>query len=206
MFRLYFLVFEGAPRFDTAYVHPHESPGVMTLPLIVLAAASLLVGLLVGWPPENGFIHHFLEPAFEHGAAEEHHVEAGLTLTNSILATLAAVGGLALAFLMYRRGSPSPAALGARFQRLYRFLLGKWYFDEIYDTAFVRGTRDVAFGSWFFDRHVIDGLVNGTAAAVVGASGQLRRLQTGFVGNYALAIAFGLVLFVGIYLVTAALR
>ena len=208
MFRLYFLVFEGAPRFDAHHVHPHESGPVMAVPLVILAVASALVGVLIGWPPEAGFVHSFLAPSFERGGAvaEEYHPEVFEILMNSVAATVVAVAGVVLAYLMYRRGSPRPEALGARFRRLYRFLLGKWFFDEAYDAAFVRGMRDLAYGSWFFDRNVIDGMVNGTAAAVAGVSSQLRRVQTGFVGNYALAIAFGLVVFLGIYLLTAALQ
>jgi NADH-quinone oxidoreductase subunit L len=208
MFRLYFVVFEGKPRFDEEHVHPHESPPVMAVPLVLLAIATCVLGLLVGIPPEHGFIHQFLGPVFEHGAEGEH--AAALTMTETAtlmgIATIVALAGVVLAYSMYRRNRPSPEAVGARWPRLYRFLLNKWWFDEIYDASFVRGTKDLADGSWFFDRHVIDGLVNGTAAAIAGLSRLFSRIQTGFVGNYALAIAFGMVLFVGIYLVTSTLR
>jgi NADH-quinone oxidoreductase subunit L len=206
MFRLYFVVFEGEPRFDAAHVHPHESGPVMTIPLVLLAIAAVLAGIVLGLPPEQGFIHTFLAPVFEHGAGEEHHVDMGQVIVLSTVATVVALAGIVAAYMMYRRHNPAPEAVGARFPRLYDFLLNKWRFDELYDGLFVRETRDVAKGSWWFDIHVIDGLVNGTAATVAGISAQLRKVQTGFVGNYALAIAFGLVLFVGIYLVTASLR
>jgi NADH-quinone oxidoreductase subunit L len=208
MFRLYFTVFEGEPRFNTERVHPHESPPVMAIPLVLLAAASVVAGLIVGFPPEHGFIHSFLGPVFEHGAEGEHAVALTLaeTLTLSAVATVVALSGIVLAWSMYRRNRPSPEAVGARWPRLYRFLLNKWWFDEIYDVAVIQPTKDIAAGSWFFDRHIIDGLVNGTAAAVAGLSRLFSRIQTGFVGNYALAIAFGMVLFVGIYLVTSTLR
>ena len=77
MFRLVFLVFFGKPRFDTEKVHPHESPWTMTVPLIILAVFALGFGALVGFPPDDGEFHHFLEPAFESHSAEV--VESGST-------------------------------------------------------------------------------------------------------------------------------
>jgi NADH-quinone oxidoreductase subunit L len=207
MFRLYFIVFEGRPRFDAHHVHPHEAGPVMAIPLVLLAAASVGAGLLLGWPPEEGFIHRFLAPVFAHGGEAEHHaVDLGKVLIKSAVATGVALLGIILAWSMYLRGRPAPEAVGARWPRLYRFLLNKWGFDDLYGATVVQGTKDIAYGAWFFDRNVIDGLVNGTAAAVAGISRGLARLQTGFVGNYALAIGFGMVLFVGIYLITATLR
>jgi NADH-quinone oxidoreductase subunit L len=179
---------------------------MMAIPLVLLAAAALVAGLIAGWPPEQGFIHQFLEPVFAHGAGEVHAIDMTQVLIKSIVATVVALAGIALAYAMYMRRSPDPVAVGARYPRTYQFLLNKWRFDEMYDALFVRTTKDTASGSWMFDIHVIDGLVNGTAAAVAGISSQLRKVQTGFVGNYALAIAFGMVLFVGIYLITASLR
>ncbi|MCC6626844.1 MAG: NADH-quinone oxidoreductase subunit L [Chloroflexi bacterium] len=203
MFRLYFVVFEGPPRFDASRVHPHESPWSMTVPLILLAIAATLAGLLLGWPPEQGFIHQYLAPVFAHGEGEAHAIDMGTVLTMSAVATVVALAGVALAWSMYRRSAPDPVAMGQRFRRPYQFLLNKWRFDDLYDGTAVQGTKDVAAGANLFDRHIIDGLVNGTAAAVAGFSRGLSRVQTGFVGNYALAIAFGMVLFVGIYLITA---
>jgi NADH-quinone oxidoreductase subunit L len=205
MFRLYFVVFEGAPRFDQEHVHPHESPPAMTVPLILLAIAATLAGLLLGWPPEQGFIHHYLEPVYAH-AGEAHAVDMSTVLMLSAIATVVALAGIGLAWSMYRRGRPDPEAVGQRYPRTYQFLLNKWRFDEVYDATFVQGTKDVAAGSNWFDRYVIDGLVNGIAAAVAGISRGLSRSQTGFVGNYALAIGFGMVLFVGIYWLTIGLR
>ncbi len=208
MFRLYFLVFETRPRFDPEHVHPHESPPVMAIPLLVLAVATFFAGMLFGIPPEQGFIHQFLGPVFGHGSSEEaaHHIDPIAVAIKSVVATVVSAAGIVLAYAMYQRGTPSPEALGARYQGVYQFLLHKWRFDELYDAVFVRPTLALARGSWVFDAKVIDGMVNGTAALVASASAQLRKVQTGFVGNYALAVAFGMVLFVGIYLITATLR
>jgi NADH-quinone oxidoreductase subunit L len=173
---------------------------------VLLAIASVLAGLIAGWPPEQGFIHQFLGPVFAHGEAAEHHIEPLSVLIKSAIATIVSLGGIWLAYAMYVRGSIDSVAMGERFRGLFRTLANKWYFDEIYDALFVRQTFSLSRGIWLVDQYVIDGLVNGTAALVAGVSGQLRKVQTGFVGNYALAIAFGMVLFVGIYLITASLR
>ena len=71
MFRLVFLTFFGRPRFDTAHLHPHESPMTMAAPLVLLAIPSVLIGAIVGWPPEEGPIHDFLGPVFEGEVVEE---------------------------------------------------------------------------------------------------------------------------------------
>ena len=65
MFRLIFMTFHGKPRDEEAFAHAHESPRSMTIPLIVLAIPSVLIGLALGLPPEDGHIDHFLEPVFE---------------------------------------------------------------------------------------------------------------------------------------------
>jgi NADH-quinone oxidoreductase subunit L len=208
MFRLYFLVFEGQPRFDQAHVHPHESGPTMALPLVILGVASLLAGVVLGYPLEQGFIHQFLKPVFAHGA-EGYAAAINYTeiITYSAIAVGVALLGILLAWSMYMRGAPAPERIRERFRGVRRFLEAKWGFDAFNQAVFVASTREVASFLWqVVDVHIIDGLVNGTAAAVSGISGQLRKVQTGFVGNYALAIAFGMVLFVGIYLVSASLR
>jgi NADH-quinone oxidoreductase subunit L len=208
MFRLYFVVFEGRPRFDEGHVHPHESGPVMAIPLVLLAISSVVAGFIAGWPPEQGFIHQFLGPVFAHGGEGEHHaIDMTKIFTLSAVATVVSAAGIALAAAVYLFRSIDPAAIGARFAGLYRFLVNKWYFDELYEGVFVRPTRELSLFSWqIVDVHIIDAAVNGTAGAVAGLSSLLRRVQTGFVGNYALAIAFGMVMMVGIYLVTSSLR
>ena len=202
MFRLYFLAFEGQPRYDQEHVHPHESPKTMTVPLILLAIPSVVIGALVGLPPDSGAIHTFLGKAIRSDLFESHGpVSSSTTWTFGIISSLVAVGGIFLAFTMYMRRNPNPYALGDRLHWLWTFLWHKWYFDEIYDVLFVKGTYYFAMACWAFDRHVVDGAVNGVATVVGKSSGRLRRVQTGFVANYALAIALGAVLIVGVYLI-----
>ncbi len=202
MFRLYFLTFEGKPRYDTAQVHPHESPATMTMPLLVLAVPSIVIGALVGYPPENGLFHKFLHKTIGSELLEASGpVEFETTLIFGVLSSVAAIFGIGLAYLMYVRQTPNPYTLGDRLHGLWTFLYKKWYFDEVYNALFIGGTRQAAHGLWWVDANIIDGAVNGIARSVNRSSGQLRRVQTGFVANYALVIALGMVLIVGVFLI-----
>ncbi len=197
MFRLVFLVFFGKPRYDEQHVHPHESGSWMTIPLILLAIPSLLIGF-IGFPPEDGWFQRFLQHSFEH--IEEHHVSMTTTVTFGVISTVAAAGGIFAAWLTYSRGAISAEALGERYPALYQFLLNKWYFDELYDRVFVQPLKVFSMFLWrIVDVGVIDAAVNGVATGIGGISQRLRHVQTGLVANYALAIALGMVLLVGVY-------
>jgi NADH-quinone oxidoreductase subunit L len=198
MFRLVFMVFFGEERFDTAHIHPHESGRWMAVPLVLLAIPSVLVGF-VGFPPEDGPFHHFLHHAFEH--VEEHHVATSTSITFGIISTIVALGGIAVAYLAYFSGAINPREVGARFQGLYQFLLNKWYIDELYDRVFVRPLRAFSTFLWrVIDVGVIDAAVNGVAIGIGAIAQRLRHVQTGLVANYALAIALGMVVLLGVYL------
>jgi NADH-quinone oxidoreductase subunit L len=198
MFRLVFLVFFGKERFDTAHLHPHESGPWMAIPLVVLAIASVFAGF-VGFPPEDGWFHHFLHHAFEH--IHPHHVSMTMTWTFGIVSTVVAVSGVLVAWLTYHRGIISNVALGERFPHVYQFLLNKWYFDELYQKAIVNPLKSASVFLWkVVDVGVIDATVNGVATGIAATSQRLRTVQTGLVANYALAIALGMVILVGVYL------
>jgi NADH-quinone oxidoreductase subunit L len=235
MFRLVFLVFTGEPRYNTAQIRPHESPLSMAIPLVLLAIPSFIVGYLLGWPPEAGRIHAFLDPVFAgpvdsaegdevaslymiqeepaaegepaddgHGAAgaaaeEEHHVSNELIIGFALASTAAAAGGVLLAWLTYaRQAIPAPEA---RAGAIYRFLRDKWRWDELYNGVIVRPLGNLADALWrVVDTAIIDGAVNGVAAGIGAVSQRIRHVQTGLVTNYALAIALGMVVLVGIYL------
>lgn len=203
MFRLYFLAFEGKPRYDEEHVHPHESPMTMTIPLVILAIPSVVIGALLGWPPDAGAIHTFLGKTIQSTIVEEAHgaVSTSTSWTFGIISSLVALGGILLAYTMYLRLTPNPYKLGDRLHWLWTFLWRKWYFDELYHAVFVQGTLALAMACWAFDRYVVDGAVNGVATVISRSSGRLRRVQTGFVANYALVIALGAVLIVGVYLI-----
>ncbi len=198
MFRLVFLVFFGKERFDTDRVHPHESGPWMAVPLVLLAIPSIFIGF-TGFPPEAGRFQHFLEHSFEH--LHPHHVSSTMTWTFGIISTVVAVSGIVVAYLTYSKGTISAEALGARFPVAYRFLYNKWYFDEIYGRFLVRPLQRSADFLWrVVDIGVIDAAVNGVATGIAAISQRLRTVQTGLVANYALAIALGMVIIVGVYL------
>jgi NADH-quinone oxidoreductase subunit L len=226
MFRLVFLVFTGEPRFNPAEVHPHESPLSMVAPLVLLAIPSVVLGFWIGWPPEAGAIHTFLEPVFadaeegtsegdvvaslymvqdeshaegEEGAAAEHHVSNETIIAFGVASTIAALAGIGLAYATY--SARTIEAPEERASALYRFLRDKWRWDELYDKAIVRPLSALADGLWrVVDVRIIDGAVNGVGYGIGALSQRLRHVQTGLVTNYALAIALGMVVLVAIYL------
>ncbi len=195
--RAMWLTFYGEPRDHHLYEHAHESPSVMTLPLIALAVGTAVLGILVGFPPEQGFIDAFLRPVFE---GEGGHVpELATIATLAAVSVAAGVLGILAGLSMYVRHRPDPAAVSRAAGPLYRLLVNKYFVDELYDRRIVEAFR-AAFGAmWAFDIHVIDGLANrlGWLAAIGG--GALRRAQTGIVGNYALTIVAGLLVILVAY-------
>jgi len=201
-FRMIFLTFHGEPRFKGS---PPESPRVMTLPLIALAIPSALIGLAVGLPPDEGAIHRWLEPIFTLPgvAALPHELpSAALSWGGFLASTVLSVGGIALAYAMYLSGAINPATIGARFTPVYRFLVHKWYVDELYNATIVRPLAAFSRFLWrWVDIGFIDGIVNGIGWLVGALAQRLRRVQTGVVSNYALAIVLGTVLIVGVYLI-----
>ena len=190
--RAIWLTFHGQPRDPHLFEHAHESPRVMTVPLLALAVGTVLAGA-IGIPPDQGFIHSFLAPSVETGAAE-HVPPLGTIVFLALASVVASVIGIAISLSMYARGRPDPAAVARASGPYYRILVNKYYVDELYDHRFVDVARAVAGASWAFDVHIIDGLANrvGWALALGGAG--LRRAQTGIVGNYALTIVAGLLL------------
>jgi len=201
MWRLLLLTFFGSSRVDHAVAHHvHESPPVMTGPLWILAVLAAGAGVW-GMPAAEGtLIGRFLEPVLRHGAAPEavHHGPAwGLM----VVSVLAALGGIAVAWWMYGLGRADLAKVGVPQNALHRVLLHKYYVDELYDWLFVRPT--VAVARWCaqaFDLGVIDAAVDGVAALVARSATTLRRLQTGFVMNYALTMLIGVVALLGLLL------
>jgi NADH-quinone oxidoreductase subunit L len=200
---------------------------------VLLAIPSVVIGWLIGWPPEGGSIHTFLEPVFhdatdtaegdevamlyllqeetvpagqeegegDHGAGvvEEHEVSEQTTIAFGVASTVAAVAGIGLAYLTYSRRTI--AAPEERASALYLFLRDKWRWDELYNGAIVRPLSNLANALWrVVDTRVIDGAVNGVGFGIGAVSQRLRHVQTGLVTNYALAIALGMVVLVGIYL------
>jgi len=192
-FRLVFLAFFGAPRMSKEVAHHiHESPPSMTVPLIVLAIGTVVAGLAFGIPSSTGTpFARFLQPVLPHGDAEH---GAGIAFTLLLLSAVVAIAGVALAWYVYGRSPVRAASIGVARNPLHKLLLEKYYVDEIYDFLFVRPIYRLSL--WLarvFDPGVVDGLVNGTATAVLAWARGLRRVQTGYVMNYALGILLGAV-------------
>src|ERR1700693_685941 len=177
MFRLIFMTFHGASRVDHEVEHHiHESPKSMTVPLMILAALSV-VGGWIGVPASLGGSNHFerwLEPVIfspvgiHAGISGAQLGEAQRDPTEYLLmvvSVLIALGGIWLARLIYLQREGLADKLAASWSGLYGLLSHKYYMDEIYDALFVNRTKDLATALGMFDRGVIDGLgVNGSAA------------------------------------------
>jgi NADH-quinone oxidoreductase subunit L len=180
--------------------HVHESPPVMTIPLGVLAALTVLAGLALGIPSAQGTIFaRFLAPVFPLHAAGGH---AGLSAyALLLLSVIVAVAGVLLAWLNYGVRRVKAEAIGRPGNIVHRILLDKYYVDEIYDACFVRPIRRLSdFSALIFDARLIDGIVNGMGKAVVGWAQGMRRVQTGYIANYALTMLLGAVVVLGFLL------
>jgi NADH-quinone oxidoreductase subunit L len=187
MTRLMLMTFFGEKRWAEG-VHPHESPRIMTVPLIVLAALSVLGGVLL----LGDFVVDFLAPVT--GVAE-HHEPPLPPIVITIIVTLVVAAGVAAAwFLVGRRDVPREAPQDVSFA--VRAARADLYGDAINDGLVVRPGRGLVDGLTTFDRVGVDGVVEGGSAAVGGISGVLRRSQNGFVRSYALSLLGGALLVV----------
>ncbi len=196
MLRCYCLAFEGFPR-TAGHQHPHESPRVMTVPLVVLAVFATFIGF-AGFPPEHGAFHAFLAPVFEAAGGSSHHAPAAGAVPLAVLSLAIALGGIGLALQCYLRRPELPDLFTARYPGLYRLLWNKYYVDECYDAAVVEPIRRGSLWLWQrFDEAVIDGCVN-EAGEMFQDTGQiLRRIQSGYVMNYVLSFLAGVVVILG---------
>jgi NADH-quinone oxidoreductase subunit L len=190
MFRLWLMTFTGKPRDEHVYEHAHESPWVMTLPLILLAICSLAVAW--GWPlhsAEESFLgghHHSLlwysKPAAvaANFGAEEMYASQYHSLAE-LLALGMGVIGVLFAFLFYYAHVLNPEEAREQFPGVHRFLWHKWYFDELYSAVLVRPALVIAGWCQTFDARVIDGFVDGLGGRVVGVSRESGRFDLGII-------------------------
>jgi NADH-quinone oxidoreductase subunit L len=189
MSRLFFMTFHGKKRWSED-VHPHESPLVMTIPMMVLAVGSAFLGLLLG---PTGAITSWLDPVVGAEPAGDHPVLPVPVLL--VLSFLLIVAGTALAWLRYwREDVPAVAPRGSLATRAARRDL---YQDDVNEGALMRPGIHLTRWLVFFDRKAVDGTVGGMAALVGGSSGRLRRVQNGFVRSYALTMLLGVVVILG---------
>jgi NADH-quinone oxidoreductase subunit L len=193
MSRLVFLTFFGERRWPEGR-HPHESPPVMTAPLLVLGLLALVGGFALStFSGVGGRIQEFLQPVL--GRAPEAGSASLSAFWLSVIATVLAFAGVGVAWYLYGSGRVQWLALRERFAAGWRVLSHKLYVDELYEFFTVRlGSGLVAFLAGPVDQGVIDGAVNDLAGAVGGAASRGRRLQTGLVRTYAVGVLGGAVL------------
>ncbi|MCT4655205.1 MAG: NADH-quinone oxidoreductase subunit L [Cohaesibacter sp.] len=198
--RLVFMTFHGKERMSAdVKAHIHESPKVMTVPLMLLAVGAVFAGMIF-----SSFFYGSNFDAFWKGALyvgpennlieEFHHVPWAVKLAPFVMM----LSGLIGAYIFYIKNPSLPKQLADRHQWLYQFLLNKWYFDELYDFIFVQPSKKL--GSFFWkkgDERVIDYYgPNGIAARVVDITNKVVRLQTGYVYHYAFAMMIGVAVLV----------
>jgi NADH-quinone oxidoreductase subunit L len=210
-FRMYFLVFHGKERFDQNpdahhghddHAHtPHESPWVVTLPLILLAIPSVLIGYFTIEPMLFGnffkdaiVVKSELHPAMSEMQAHFHGAMAMALHALSSVPLLLAWAGVTLAYYMYMVNPRIPANLLRTFAPLHTLLVNKYYLDAFNENILARGSRALATGLWKGgDQNFIDGFIVNGSWKVVGMVSQLsRRLQSGFLYHYALVMILGM--------------
>jgi NADH-quinone oxidoreductase subunit L len=196
MTRLMLMTFFGRARWEDG-VHPHESPSVMTVPMIVLAVGSVVSGfaLVQLFPLESWFEPVFGEPE------EAEHVIAPLTI-GLALTVVMALGIVAALLFVGRREVPVTAPV--RVSPVTRAARNALYADAINESLFMRPGQWLTRALVFFDNRGVDGAVNGLAATLGGSSSRLGKAQTGFVRSYALGMLGGAVLVAGALLAVTA--
>lgn len=221
MFRLTYLTFYGSSRVDPHTTeHVHESPIVMVAPLMVLAFLSVVGGVVLGFPPDHGWLHAFLGRVA--GVGVEHEASGGMVVLLMSVAILIALSGWGLAHFLYGLNPATADRWAEKFSGMHRLLLNKYYVDELYDLIFVEPLKRLGALLDWFDRTVIDGVVRGIGRLadwgsvgstwiekhviyaglnVVGYSNHLaaregRKMQSGMVHHYAAIIVAGLFLLV----------
>jgi NADH-quinone oxidoreductase subunit L len=203
--RLLFMTFNGHPRAEPHVLeHVHESPPVMIVPLLFLAAGAVVAGkLLYPWFIGEDWVVFWNGSVFN---APTNHVLAALETVPAwaeMSPLVVGLAGIALAYVMYIAFPLLPMRLATTFRGVYLFLLNKWYFDELYDAIFVRPMIRLARMLWQTgDATLIDGVPNGLAELTVDGSRQAVRIQTGSVAVYAFVMLIGVVLLIGIFLVS----
>lgn len=203
-FRMFFLVFHGKPRMDDAsFNHVHESPWTIVLPLLILAIPTVLSGFYFFQYDLNGFFGSSICILPSHPVMQmlqaDNPSSVQFLLTKALgLPCMLGVLGIVLAYVLYVVKPQIPEMLAARFSWIYQFFVKKYFIDGAYDLIFGGGARLIGMifyriiDSFIIDRSIVEGL----ARLFVNAGAQLRKLQTGFLYHYTLAMVIGLVVIV----------
>ncbi len=184
MFRLIFVAFFGRNKEGE---HAHESPAVMTVPLIILATAAVLVGFV-----NSPFMHHIFGSFISHPAGIQPHPSNMIMISSSLIA----ITGIVLAWLIYQREALDHLAIRNKFKGVYQLLLNKYFIDEIYEKLGAVLVYGGARAMYWIDIHLINGLVD-LVARLTGQSGDaLKYTENGQVQNYAMYMAAGVLILV----------
>ena len=202
--RLMFMTFHGKERGSKEVMsHVHESPNVMLIPLYLLAVGALVAGFVFA----PYFIGHHEADFWGLSLyrAESNHIVHDMhdvPLWVKFSATVMMIVGFALAYLMYIRNTELPRRLAEQHALAYKFLLNKWYFDEIYDFLFVRPAMWLGRFLWRWgDGWLIDGFgPDGVSSRVIDVTNRIVRLQTGYVYHYAFAMLIGVAALITYYM------
>jgi NADH-quinone oxidoreductase subunit L len=223
-FRMFFLVFHGKRRWghDAHHAHddehhgePHESPAVVTVPLVLLAIPSVVIGyvavealLFTDYFGASIVVDAARHPAMAELAREFHDATA-MALHGLASAPFAlVVAGAGLAWFLYLKRPELPDVLSERFGALYRLLVNKYYLDRLNDVVFAAGARKVGTGLWKGgDVTLIDGLaVNGSARVVGWVAAASRLLQSGHIYTYAFGMIIGLLVLITLFVTLTVAR
>ncbi|UCC16974.1 MAG: NADH-quinone oxidoreductase subunit L, partial [Dehalococcoidales bacterium] len=189
MFRVIFLTFHGEYKGGDpeAHGHPHESPWVMVLPMVVLAILAVIAGF---WGTGGGFAEFM-------GEHEAHGPGFFLVLTHELpwIALLTGIAGIVLAWAMYEKKWVSAEKMGSMFKPLYTLFLRKYWMDELYQDLIVKKALlgGLFAGMQKMDTYVIDGTVNGVAEGAQTEGQALGKAQTGQLQMYGLGIGIGII-------------
>jgi NADH-quinone oxidoreductase subunit L len=202
--RLLFMTFHGKPKADEkTMAHLHESPAVMLLPLVGLALGAVFAGYLgyesfVGEGRENFWGDSLFVLSRNDSIAAAHHAPPWVGLAPLAVGLV----GIAIAYLFYMAAPTLPRRVASSARGLYRFLLNKWYFDELYERLFVAPAKALGYGLWKTgDGALIDGVgPDGIAEKTLLLARRAGRLQTGYVYHYAFSMLIGVAALVTWYL------
>ncbi|MSO68250.1 MAG: NADH-quinone oxidoreductase subunit L [Pseudolabrys sp.] len=207
--RLIFKTFHGEPHDRKHWKDAHESPMTMLIPLGFLAGGSVLAGLpfkeVFAGKGVEGFFRESLTFAKTNSVLEDmHHIPLQIGLLPTAMMAI----GFVIAWHFYIRRPDIPVELARQHDFLYRFLLNKWYFDELYEIIFVRPAKWIGHSLWKAgDGWLIDGFgPDGVSARVLDVTRNVVRLQTGYLYHYAFAMLIGAAAFITWFMFSAGIR
>jgi len=181
---------------DVGFPGPEHHIAERSLPMkfaMGILAVLAVIGGIVGVPGVTDTLEHFLEPTFEDSRFAHQHPSEGAEWVGLAIGAVVSIAGIALAYVVYIRRRWLRLVIRERFDAIHTFLVNKWFFDELYDTLFVRPMR--AFGQ--FGRTVVESafvqgvIVGGTVAVVRAGTSFARSIQDGYLRGYALVLLMG---------------